>query len=159
MALVTVAMSDLAVTSSPDDVLVTYALGSCIAVVVYDPTRKVGGMIHYMLPSSSVSPEKARDMPAMFADTGVPALFHRMYAEGCAKQHLIVKVVGGAKLYEDNGTFDIGRRNYATLRQMLWKAGLLIASEDVGGCKSRTPRLFVASGRVIVRSAAEDIEL
>jgi chemotaxis protein CheD len=159
MPLVTVGMSDLKISEDVDDILVTYALGSCIAVIVYDPVRQVGGMIHYMLPQSSTAPDKARDNPAMFADTGVPLLFHGMYDRACAKQGLVVKVVGGSKLYEDNGTFDIGRRNYVIVRQMLWKAGLMVAAEDVGGAKSRTAKLHVATGRVTVRSLAEEVEL
>jgi chemotaxis receptor (MCP) glutamine deamidase CheD len=80
-----------------------------------------------VLIKDSVAPEKARLKPAMFADTGVPLLFHAMYDRGCAKKGLVVKVVGGSKLHEDNGTFDIGRRNHVIVRQMLWKAGVIIA--------------------------------
>lgn len=159
MSLVTVDISDYQVTDAVDDVLVTYALGSCIAVVVYDPVHKVGGMIHYMLPQSSVAPDKALVKPAMFADTGVPLLFHTMYDRGCSKKQLVVKVVGGSKLYEDNGTFDIGRRNYVIVRQMLWKAGVIISAEDVAGAKSRTTKLYIDSGRVTVRSANEEVDL
>jgi chemotaxis protein CheD len=79
MNTITVGMGDLQVTTDPDSVLVTQALGSCIAVLVHDPVRQVGGMIHYMLPLSSITPEKGIERPAMFADTGVPLLFHRMY--------------------------------------------------------------------------------
>ncbi len=159
MALVTVDISDYQIADAADDVLVTYALGSCIAVVVHDPVKKIGGMIHYMLPQSSVAPAKAVLKPAMFADTGVPLLFHAMYDRGCVKKSLVVKVVGGSKLYEDNGTFDIGRRNYVIVRQMLWKAGVMISAEDVAGAKSRTTKLYVGSGRVTVRSANEEMDL
>ena len=67
MSQITVDISDLRVSANPDDLIVTYALGSCIAVIVHDPKRKVGGMIHYMLPLSEIAPEKAKDKPAMFA--------------------------------------------------------------------------------------------
>jgi chemotaxis protein CheD len=112
-----------------------------------------------MLPQSAVSPEKARENPAMFADTGVPLLFHGLYAEGCAKQRLVVKVVGGSNLQDVAHTFDIGRRNYVIIRQMLWKAGVLIAAEDVGGAKSRTAKLHIGSGLVTVRSGADEVNL
>lgn len=152
-------ISDAKVSDDADDVLVTYALGSCIAVILFDPVRRVGGMIHYMLPLSQTSPEKARTRPAMFADTGVPMLFKQMYEHGCMKQNIVVKVAGGGKLYEDNGTFDIGRRNYTILRKLFWKSEVLITAEDVGGNLSRTVRLFVASGRVLVRSQGAETEL
>ncbi len=152
-------IADIHTTRHPTEVVTTYALGSCIAVVLYDPLSKAGGMIHYMLPLSSTSPEKAKERPGMFADTGIPLLFERMYALGAKKADIVVKVIGGAKLYEDHGTFDIGNRNYTVLRKMFWKVGVLIAAEDVGGAKSRTVRLFMATGQVIVRSNGEETEL
>lgn len=156
---ITVDMSDFRVSADPGTVLVTYALGSCIAVMVHDPIRKVGGMIHYMLPTSTSSPEKAREKPAMFADTGIPLLFESMYAHGSTKRDLVVKVAGGSKLYDDNGTFDIGKRNYTMLRKMFWRVGVVIAAEDVGGARSRTVRLDVGTGVVSVRSPGEEIIL
>jgi len=159
MKSVRVDISDAKVLAEPGAQLVTYALGSCIALILYDPTRRIGGMIHYMLPLSRTSPEKAKQRPAMFADTGVPLLFRMMFEHGCRKQDLVVKVAGGGKLYEDNGHFDIGRRNYTVLRKLLWKNGVLIKSEDVGGAKSRTVRLDIDTGRVVVRSGGEEVEL
>jgi chemotaxis protein CheD len=159
MSLVTVEISDLRVTADPEAVLVTYALGSCIAVIVHDPVRKVGGMIHYMLPLSEVSVDKAKAKPAMFADTGIPLLFKTMYGFGCEKRELVVKVAGGGALYDDKGLFNIGKRNYTVLRKMFWKAGIIIAAEDVGGAKSRTTRLWIGSGRCTITSQGEEAEL
>ncbi len=159
MSLLTVEISDFKVTADPEDTLVTYALGSCIAVLVHDPVRVAGGMIHYMLPLSETSPEKAKTKPAMFADTGIPLLFQSMYGLGCKKQNLVVKVAGGGALYDDKGLFSIGKRNYTILRKMFWKTGVIIAAEDVGGAKSRTTRLDVRTGRCTVSSQGEEIEL
>jgi chemotaxis protein CheD len=159
MSQVVVGMAELCVVDDPAAVLVTYALGSCVAVLVHDPIRHVGGMIHYMLPNSSVAPEKAIKLPGMFADTGVPLLFERMYAHACRKQDLIVKVAGGSKLYEDHGAFEIGRRNHAMLRKMFWRVGVPVAAEDVGGSTARTARLFVATGRATVRKNGQEVEL
>jgi chemotaxis protein CheD len=156
---ITVDISDLRVSASPDDLIVTYALGSCIAVIVHDPKRKVGGMIHYMLPLSEIAPEKAKDKPAMFADTGIPELFRTMYGMGCDKKDLVVKVAGGGALYDDKGLFSIGKRNYTVLRKMFWKAGVMIAAEDVGGAKSRTARLWVGDGRCTIASQGEEVPL
>lgn len=152
----TVDIADLKVSADPSVVMTTYALGSCIAVILHDPVRRVGGMLHYMLPLSTVSPEKARETPGMFADTGVPLLFERMYALGCRKPDLVVRVAGGGTLHDDRGTFDIGQRNYTILRKMFWKVGVLIAAEDVGGRVSRTARLVVATGEVIIRSGGKE---
>jgi chemotaxis protein CheD len=159
MSTLTVDISDIKVSADPQDIIVTYALGSCIAVVVYDPVRIAGGMIHYMLPLSETSPEKARERPAMFADTGIPLLFQTMYQLGCRKQDLVVKVAGGGALYDDKGLFNIGKRNYTILRKMFWKSGVIIHAEDVGGAKSRTTRLHIGSGRCTVSSQGEEAEL
>lgn len=127
--------------------------------MLHDPGVRAAGMIHYMLPLSSTNPEKAQIRPAMFADTGVPLLFHAMYGLGCRKENLIVKVAGGGHLYDDQGLFEIGKRNYTILRRMLWKTNVLIAAEDVGGAKSRTVSLEVASGLCRVRSGEGEFEL
>jgi len=152
-------IAEFVVSKEPDGLLTTYALGSCIAVVLYDPVIQAAGMIHYMLPLSSTNPEKAKVKPAMFADTGVPLLFHSMYGLGSKKEDLVVKVAGGGHLYDDHGLFEIGKRNYTVLRRMLWKTNVLVAAEDVGGSKSRTVSIEVSTGRCVVRSAAGETEL
>ena len=159
MNLITVDIADFRVSSDPSAVLVTYALGSCIGVMVHDPVRKAAGMIHYMLPLAETSPEKAKARPAMFADLGIPLLFHGMYALGCDKKNLIVKVAGGGTIHDEGGRFAIGQRNYTILRKMFWKTGVVITAEDVGGSKSRTARLFIATGRCTINSAGEESEL
>ncbi|HTQ07426.1 MAG TPA: chemotaxis protein CheD [Polyangiaceae bacterium] len=156
---ITVGVGDLQISTDVNSVLVTYGLGSCIAVLVWDPLRHAGGMVHYMLPLSSITPEKARARPAMFADTGVPLLFERMLGLGSRKGDLVVKVVGGACIQDDNKTFDIGKRNYAALRELLRGAGVAIKAEAVGGGLSRTCRLFVADGRATVRASDDFSEV
>ncbi|MCP4601416.1 MAG: chemotaxis protein CheD [Proteobacteria bacterium] len=156
---ITVDIADMKVSKDPGAIIVTYALGSCIAAILYDPVRHVGGMIHYMLPLSKSSPDKAESNPAMFADTGIPRLFRSMYELGCKKEDLIIKVAGGGALYDDKGLFNIGKRNYTVLRKMLWKSGVIITAEDVGGKKSRTARLQVDTGIVTIKSKGEEVEL
>lgn len=156
---ITVDIGDLRVTADPGAQLVTYALGSCIAVIVHDPIKKHGGMIHYMLPLSQTNPAKAKERPGMFADVGIPLLFEGMYRLGSRKQDLVVKVAGGGQINDPSGTFEIGKRNYTVLRKMFWKAGVPIAAEDCGGNRSRTARLFVGTGTVTIRSMGQEKEL
>ena len=157
---VVVDIADLQVSSDPTVSLVTHSLGSCIGVTVWDPQTRVGGMIHYMLPDSSISPDKAKSKPAMFANTGLPHLFRAAYALGASKKRLIVKVAGGSSLLDDNGTFNIGKRNYVVLRKIFWKNGILIDGEHVGGSISRTLRLDIGTGRVSVSNhRSREIEL
>ncbi len=153
MALQVVGISEVYVSKDPNDTIITYSLGSCIGVTVYDPVAKVGGMIHYMLPLSKISPDKAKLKPAMFADTGIPLLLKNVLAQGAMKKRLVVKVAGGSKLMDQNKVFNIGERNYLILRKILWKNNILIDSEDVGGMLSRTIRLEIGSGQVTVKSS------
>jgi chemotaxis protein CheD len=157
--ILTVEISDLKVSNDPKDVLVTYALGSCIAVIVHDPVGIAGGMIHYMLPRSNVSSRQTDMNPAMYADTGIPLLFRRMYDLGSAPENLVVKVVGGGNLYDPDGTYNIGERNYEALREIFEEKGIRIAAESVGGADSRTAWLHVGDGTVVVRSQGRQVEL
>ncbi len=152
-------IADLAVTDDTRATIITHSLGSCIGVTIWDPHAKVGGMIHYMLPESSLSPDKAKANPAMFADTGIPKMFRAAYDLGASKKRMVVKVAGGASLLDDNGTFNIGKRNHIKLRKIFWKNGILIDKEDVGGSISRTLRLDVATGRVTIKNRTGEVEL
>jgi len=146
-----VGMSDCKVTRDADAVLVTYALGSCIAVAMHDPLTKVSGMLHYMLPESAIDSRKAEQNPFMFADTGIPRLIDELRAAGGDGKRMVVRLTGGAQVLDSRGVFQIGKRNYLAARKILWKAGILVAAEAVGGEVSRTIRLEVGSGRLWVR--------
>jgi chemotaxis protein CheD len=148
---VVVGIADCQVSNVRDHVLVTYALGSCIAVAIHDPVAGVGGLLHYMLPESGIDPAKAGQKPYMFADTGIPLLFRRAYQQGAEKRRLVVRVAGGAQVMDEQGVFNIGKRNYLALRKILWKAGVLLHAEDVGGSASRTVGLEVGTGRFWLR--------
>ncbi len=155
MNLVTIGIGGLEVSGDPGAVLITHGLGSCIAVIAYDRVRKVGGMLHFQLPQSSLNPERASETPGTFADTGIPLLFEKMYALGCKKPDIVVKAAGGGNFHGDAGTFDIGKRNHTMMRKIFWKAQVLVAAEDVGGSRSRTARLFVDTGQVTIQSGSE----
>jgi chemotaxis protein CheD len=147
---IVVDIADLQVTSDPTVTLVTHSLGSSLGVTVWDPAAHVGGLLHYTLPDSSVAPDKAAINPAMFADTGLPALFRAACELGAQSDRIVTRVAGGSSLLDDNGSFNIGKRNYAALRQILQQNGVLIKAGNVGGCCSRTLRLEIGTGRVTV---------
>jgi chemotaxis protein CheD len=154
-----VGIADCQCTADAQAEIVTYALGSCIAVLVHDPKNGVGGLLHYMLPESSIDGEKARKNPCMFADTGLATLLEKVEKLGGRKRGLTVWVAGGAQVLDGNGHFQIGKRNYLALRKLLWKAGLMIYAESVGGRVSRTVRLEMQAGRVVSREGGADKEL
>jgi chemotaxis protein CheD len=157
MAELVVGISDVKVSSRSDDILVTFALGSCIGIIVYDPLVKVGGLLHYMLPDSTLDAEKALSKPAMFADTGIPLLFKSCYKLGAEKKRLIVKVAGGASILDDTNYFRIGQKNIMAMRKIFWKNNILIDREDTGRNCNRTVRLHIGSGKVLIKSSGEDM--
>jgi len=106
-----------------------------------------------MLPESSLDAQKAQQNPFMFADTGIKALLEAVTANGANARRLVVRLAGGAQVLDNEGVFQIGKRNYLAARKILWKAGILISAEAVGGEVSRTTRLEVATGQMWIREA------
>ena len=151
-----VGVADLAVSNDPAAQLVTYALGSCIGVTIYDPVARVGGLLHFMLPSAKVNEAKAGRIPAMFGDTGVPLLFNSCYDLGAAKERLVVCAAGGAEVLTDDRHFKIGARNRTILRKIFWKNNILLSADDTGGSISRTMTIRMADGAVIVRHKGKE---
>jgi chemotaxis protein CheD len=158
----TVGVADMKVSGDADDLLITHALGSCLGLTVHDPVAGVGGLLHVMLPLSTIDADKAHSSPCTFVDTGVPRLFLDCYRLGAVKHRMVVKVAGGAFVQSPaNGEdyFQIGKRNIVMLRKLLWRNGVLLAAEDVGGSVSRTLSLQVGTGQVLVRTNGETREL
>jgi chemotaxis protein CheD len=149
---VVIDISDAKVSSDPDTVLTTYSLGSCIGVALYDPVAHVGGMLHYQLPDSGLDKAKASKVPFMFADTGMAILVKKLLSMGAGKKRMHVKVAGGASMSTGPKGFDIGKRNYLSIRKVLWKHGMFIDAEDIGGQSPRNMYLHMGDGIVTVRS-------
>jgi len=144
----TVGISEMKISNQVDDVLVTYFLGSCIGLSLYDPIVHVGGLIHCMLPLSKIDPVKAKSNPQMF-----------VFELGAERRRLVAKVAGAAMLLDDKRLFKIGERNYTVLRKLLRKNNISIAAEDVGGMITRTMYLYIATGRTIIKSGGWETEL
>ncbi|MGD2149501.1 MAG: chemotaxis protein CheD [Desulfobacterales bacterium] len=143
-----VGVSDMKVTNDIEATLVTYSLGSCIGIAIYDSVARVGGLLHYMLPESSLDQEKARKNPYMFADTGIPALFKAAYELGAKKQRMKVIVVGGSQVLDQKGLFNIGKRNDIAVRKMFHKNNVIIDYKDVGGTVNRTIKIAINTGDI-----------
>ncbi len=159
MEQIIVGVSDCRFGSAAEHVVTTYALGSCIGLAVYDVAAGVGGLLHFMLPDSAIDAEGGRANPYRFADTGIPLLLDEAYRRGASKKRLIVAAAGAAQMVDPGNVFDIGRRNYQAMRRVLWKAGLLIRAEAIGGTCSRTVRLEIATGRLWLQEAGGQREL
>jgi chemotaxis protein CheD len=149
----------MAVSANEADEIVTHALGSCVGLAIYDPEIKVGGILHFVLPTSTIDEDRAASRPCLFADTGIPLLLEELSKLGAEDNKLVVKVAGGAQITDERGVFNVGRRNHVALRQILSRAGIPIEAEDVGGIKARTMTMDVGSGTVTISSDGEDLEL
>lgn len=147
-----IGIAEMAVSVDPAETLVTYSLGSCVGLALIDPVAGIGGLLHAMMPVSSMDPVRAAENPGMFADTGAMALLKSVFDRGATRANLVAKVVGAATQVDQHGLFRIGERNLMVIRRVLWKNDILIAAEDCGGAVSRTLMLEMATGRTFVKS-------
>ena len=148
-----VEIADMALTQDPSCELVTYSLGSCVALTVFDPESHVSGLLHFMLPNPSgrlATPRTIQIGPHAYGATAVPALFRAAYELGAVKERLIVCAAGGAERLGGENDLRIGARNWAMLRKLLWKNGITLAAADVGGDASRNLSLSNADGSVSI---------
>ncbi len=154
-----VGVSDTRVSNDPAETIITYSLGSCIGVALFDPVARAGGMLHYQLPTSTLDSGRAKHNPNMFADTGFANLLAMLERLGAQKKRCKVGVAGAAQMLNDANVFDIGRRNHTAIRKILWQHGLLIKGEQVGGKTPRTLTLKIADGAMAVKAEGAVVEL
>jgi chemotaxis protein CheD len=155
-----VGLGEMQLSDHPGDVIVTHPAGSCVGVSLHDPQAGLGGILHFILPSSEVDPDKAAENPYLFADTGIPAFFHEAFARGASRTRMRVVLVGGMRPADQrNDLFAIGRRNQITARKLLWREELLIGAEHVSGARGGTFCLEVGSGRTWMTHNGTEVEL
>jgi chemotaxis protein CheD len=141
------------------DVLVTHVLGSCLGVLIYDPVEKIGGLLHAMLPLSTVNLSKAEENPCMFIDTGLPALLEAFYNAGGQKSRMVVKAAGCGNLLGKNELFEIGERNHKALKDVLTESNIGLESEDIGGTENRTVHFELSTGQITLSNSGRDWQL
>lgn len=145
---VVVGVGDMAVSNNNSTILSTYALGSCIGVIAYDPGAKCGGILHLMLPEASVSPQKALTQPAMFADTGLPMFFKALLGLKAERARIRLFVAGGASVIAGQDPFKIGERNTRVTMDFITNNVLRVIQTDTGGSFNRTVHLELNTGGV-----------
>ena len=154
-----VGMADLK-TGKGTDVLTTLGLGSCIGLTFYDPTSKIGGLVHYMLPDSTKL--KNNSNIAKFGDTGIRDLYNQVIAMGASKYRLVAKIAGGAKMFEVSGLSGIGNvgdRNAEAAKKILKELGVKLIAEDTGLNYGRTVELHCDTGEFYVKSVGKEIKI
>jgi chemotaxis protein CheD len=152
MANISVGISDWKV-SKPSDVIVTYALGSCIGICLFDKMTKIAGLSHIMLPDSSGTGE-ANVNRMKFADTAIPDMLKKMLAMGASQPRLTAKIAGGATMFATScDRFNIGERNIAAVKATLSALRIPIIAQDVGLNYGRTVFFYPENGIMKVKSA------
>lgn len=152
-----VGIGEFVVSNDEQEMLTTFALGSCVAVCLWEPSARVAGMLHFMLPDSALNGDRARLLPGSFADTGIALMFRAAYELGAQKTRCIVRLVGGAEMSAPlsqpvEGMFNVGKRNILAARGVLWRNGIMVRGEAVGGTAVRSVGMAVSDGRVTVKT-------
>lgn len=140
-----------------DSLIVTHALGSCVAVCLWDPEARVGAMLHFLLPESRVNPDRAKKQPGTFADTGIPLLIQEAIQRGLNKKRCRAHLFGGAAVGAQGG-LDVGKRNALAARRLLWQHGIFIHAEALGGTDPRTVNFSVGDGTYQVSCGRELVQ-
>ncbi len=144
--LIRVGMADYKVGSAPSTII-SYGLGSCIGISLYDPQTKVGGLLHIMLPDSTQA--RPTENPAKFADTGLPLMLKDVLALGANRARLVAKIAGGAQMFAFQNATDImrvGTRNAEAAKKILKDLNIKVIAEDTGGNYGRTVSIDLNTG-------------
>lgn len=147
---VIVGIADYKLVRRPDR-LITYALGSCVGIALYDPTSGIGGLAHIMLPDSSLI--RSDTNPKKFANTAIPQMLNDMIALGAHKFRMIARIAGGAMLFGQTDTMRIGQRNVEETKFQLQRLGLRLVAEETGSNFGRTMELHTETGIVLIKTA------
>lgn len=135
-----------------EGMLITYALGSCIGICLYDPLIRLAALVHIMLP---LNMETNRKSPLKYADTGIRETLRKMEEQGGSRTRIVAKIAGGARMFDVAGggsLGNIGQRNIESTHLVLRREGIRLLREDVGGTTARTLLFDVTSGQACVRS-------
>ena len=146
---ITIGIADMKMAQN-SGMLITYALGSCIGICLYDQKIKLGALIHIMLP---LNMEPGRKNTMKYADTGIRETLKMMESKGASRSRITAKIAGGAKMFEIKGgsLSNIGQRNIESVHNTLKREGVKLLQEDVGGTVARTLLFDVSTGLGCVR--------
>ena len=153
-----VGMADMNVCSAPDSII-TLGLGSCIGVVLWDKEKKVCGMVHVMLPDSTIISQNTNR--AKFADTGIQDLLSKVIAMGAKKERIVAKIAGGAQMFSVNTkspSLRVGERNAAAVKSMLSQLNIKLIAEDCGGNYGRTVLFYPETGEYVIKAIGREVK-
>lgn len=157
--MIKVGMADLNICSAPDSIT-TLGLGSCVGIILFDPVKKIAGMVHIMLPDSTKI--KNNENLAKFADTGIDALIDKLVMAGACRSRLVAKIAGGAQMFafsSNNDMLRIGERNVEASKNKLKFLGIRLLAEDTGLDYGRTIEFFPETGDLHIKSVGKPLKI
>ncbi|MCF6097052.1 chemotaxis protein CheD [Thermovorax subterraneus] len=160
MEIIRVGMGEYKTAKAPA-LLVSFGLGSCVGVTLYDGVRKIGGLAHIMLPDSSLAGKKDFN-PGKFADTAIDHLIAELKDEGASTKNLVAKIAGGAQMFQlksENSVMMIGKRNVEAVRRKLNQLNIDLIAEDVEGNYGRTIEFCCETGKLTVKTIGHGIKI
>ncbi|HHV60373.1 MAG TPA: chemotaxis protein CheD [Clostridiaceae bacterium] len=153
-----VGMADLKCVEYPG-ILTTLGLGSCVGIALFDTQRKVIGLAHIMLPSSSQA--RSIENPAKFADTAIINLLEDMERNGARLRNIVAKLAGGAQMFafsKLSSILNVGERNVASAKEKLNELNIPIISEDTGGNYGRTIEFYSNDGSLLIKTIGHGVK-
>lgn len=151
-----VGISDMNIGRSPD-ILVTFALGSCVGICLYDAQHRIGGLSHILLPDSTTQTGPVKN-PYRFADSAIPILVRKLELAGARHGFLKAKIAGGAQMFSAVGNAslsNVGERNARAVKEALRKQGIPIIADDTGKNFGRTLFFNTEDGSMLIKSATQ----
>ena len=146
-------LGEIKLSADPEVTISCLGVGSCLALCMYDPGAGIGGMAHIVLPFST-NGAQTKENATKYADVAIPELLQQMREQGAVRSRLVVKMAGGSQMFTPGVAakgFDTGARNIEAVKKILADEALRIHAEDIGGNRGRTVRLYIATGKVVVR--------
>jgi chemotaxis protein CheD len=157
---IVVDLADMKTSNDSSGVLSTYVLGSCVAVAIYDPEARVGGLLHFIMPESVINVQKALQNPYIFADSGIPLLFRSAYRLGAAKERIVCRLAGASNVLDPEDVFNVGRLNHKAATNVLIKNNVRVSKEYVGGLAGMTLTMHIGTGLAeVIKPNGEKIQL
>jgi chemotaxis protein CheD len=148
-------IGEMVVSSATDNQLLAYGLGSCVALAVWDPQVKQGGLAHFMLPAGAAD----ADTPVKFIDPGLDTFLRALEKRGVVARRSVIKAAGAAAMLAVGGGLNVGKRNAEAIQASLTARSLKLAATALGGNCGRTVQLDVTNGRFLIRSLSSITEL
>lgn len=141
--------------------LYSLGLGSCIGVAIYDPSIKIGGLIHILLPTCAGF-ENGNHSRTKFADSGIAELVDALVKAGASRIRMKAKMAGGASMFitkNASSIHEIGKRNIQSGRDTLKRLGIELVAHDTGGNKGRTIIFDISTGQLTIKTADKAVRV